>query len=32
MSECESGDANDDGQTTIDEILRAVNAALEGCG
>jgi hypothetical protein len=29
---CTAGDANVDGQITIDEILRAVNVALNGCG
>ncbi|MGD0945934.1 MAG: hypothetical protein ABSA52_00770 [Candidatus Binatia bacterium] len=28
---CEAGDANHDGQITIDEILTAVNNALNGC-
>jgi hypothetical protein len=32
MAECEAGDDNDDSQITIDEILGAVNAALNGCG
>jgi len=27
----ESGDANNDGQITVDEILAAVNSALSGC-
>lgn len=30
MSECEIGDANDDGLITVDEILTAVNVALNG--
>jgi hypothetical protein len=28
---CHAGDANVDGQITVDEILTAVNNALEGC-
>jgi len=28
---CETGDANHDGQITVDEILTAVNNALNGC-
>ncbi|HEX7408844.1 MAG TPA: hypothetical protein VF515_14510 [Candidatus Binatia bacterium] len=28
---CEAGDANHDGQITVDEILTAVNNALNGC-
>jgi hypothetical protein len=28
---CEAGDANHDGSITIDEILTAVNNALNGC-
>ena len=28
---CEAGDANHDGQITGDEILTAVNNALNGC-
>jgi len=28
---CLAGDANHDGQITIDEILTAVNNALHGC-
>jgi hypothetical protein len=28
---CHAGDANADGQITVDEILTAVNNALEGC-
>lgn len=31
MSECESGDNNDDGEITINEILMAVNNALGAC-
>jgi hypothetical protein len=31
VSECEAGDANGDTQITVDEILTAVNNALEGC-
>lgn len=30
VPEC-AGDVNGDGQVTIDEIIRAVNAALLGC-
>ncbi len=30
-SACDAGDANRDGQVTIDEIVTAVNAALSGC-
>jgi hypothetical protein len=29
---CFAGDANHDGQITVDEIHTAVNHALEGCG
>ncbi|MGD0947438.1 MAG: hypothetical protein ABSA52_08400 [Candidatus Binatia bacterium] len=29
---CAAGDTNHDGAITIDEILGAVNAALNGCG
>jgi hypothetical protein len=32
VSACEPGDANADGEITIDEILAAVNNALYGCG
>jgi len=28
---CEAGDANHDGQITVDEILVALNNALNGC-
>jgi len=28
---CLAGDANPDGQITIDEVLTAVNNALSGC-
>jgi hypothetical protein len=28
---CEAGDANHDDQITVDEILTAVNNALNGC-
>jgi hypothetical protein len=28
---CETGDANGNGQVTIDEILTAVSNALNGC-
>jgi hypothetical protein len=31
MSECEIADGNKDDQITVDEILMAVNRALEGC-
>jgi hypothetical protein len=31
MTECEVGDANGDSQVTVDEILTAVNHALNGC-
>jgi len=31
VSQCTAGDANGDGQITIDEILTAVNNALTGC-
>jgi hypothetical protein len=31
IAECGSGDDNDDGQITVDEIFRAVNSALDGC-
>jgi hypothetical protein len=29
--DCLPGDANDDGHITVDEILMAVNNALNGC-
>jgi hypothetical protein len=32
VSDCRAGDGNHDGQITIDEILAAVNNALNGCG
>jgi hypothetical protein len=32
ITACEAGDANHDGQITVDEILTAVNNALNGCG
>jgi hypothetical protein len=32
VSECQAGDANGDGTITVDEILKAVNNALNGCG
>jgi hypothetical protein len=32
LSDCYAGDANGDGQVTVDEILSAVNNALNGCG
>ena len=28
---CPAGDANDDNEITVDEILTAVNNALNGC-
>jgi hypothetical protein len=31
LLDCEAADANHDGQVTIDEILTAVNNALNGC-
>jgi hypothetical protein len=31
VSTCAAGDANADGQITVDEILTAVNNALQGC-
>jgi hypothetical protein len=31
VADCRAGDANHDGQITIDEILTAVNNALNGC-
>jgi hypothetical protein len=31
LSLCPVGDANNDGQITVDEILIAVNNALGGC-
>jgi len=31
VAECEAGDDNDDDQITVDEILQAVNNALNGC-
>ena len=31
VSHCQAGDANGDGQITVDEILTAVNNALNGC-
>jgi hypothetical protein len=31
ISTCRVGDANKDGQITVDEILTAVNNALNGC-
>ena len=30
-STCEAGDANHDGEITVDEILTAVSNALNGC-
>lgn len=32
LSACMAGDANKDGEITIDEILTAVHNALNGCG
>ncbi|HXQ20365.1 MAG TPA: hypothetical protein VN812_01740 [Candidatus Acidoferrales bacterium] len=32
VTACDAGDANHDGQITVDEILTAVNNALTGCG
>jgi hypothetical protein len=32
VTTCRAGDINRDGQITIDEILAAVDAALNGCG
>jgi hypothetical protein len=31
IATCEAGDANDDGQITIDELLAAITDALNGC-
>ncbi|MGD0948767.1 MAG: hypothetical protein ABSA52_15235 [Candidatus Binatia bacterium] len=31
LTACGAGDANADGEITIDEILAAVNVALSGC-
>ena len=31
VSSCVAGDANHDGEITVDEILTAVNNALNGC-
>ena len=31
LSQCSTGDANGDHQITVDEILTAVNNALNGC-
>ena len=31
ISTCEAGDENHDSQITVDEILAAVNNALNGC-
>jgi hypothetical protein len=31
IATCFAGDANGDGQITIDEVLTAVNNALNGC-
>jgi len=32
VSDCLAGDGNQDGAITVDEILKAVNSALNGCG
>ena len=32
LFDCETADANHDGQVTVDEMLTAVNNALNGCG
>jgi len=32
VATCQAADANGDNQITIDEILTAVNNALNGCG
>jgi hypothetical protein len=29
---CTRADVNSDGQVSIDELIKAVNAALSGCG
>ena len=31
VAACEAGNANDDVEVTIDEVLAAVNNALNGC-
>ena len=31
ISACMAGDSNHDGQISIDEIIRAIDAALNGC-
>jgi hypothetical protein len=31
LDDCEAADANGDGQVTVDEIILAVNYALEQC-
>lgn len=31
LLDCEAADANHDGEVTVDEILTAVNNALDGC-
>jgi hypothetical protein len=31
LSQCEAGDGNGDNEITVDEILTAVNNALQGC-
>jgi hypothetical protein len=31
VGDCLAGDANHDGQITVDDILTAVNNALNGC-
>jgi hypothetical protein len=32
VAACRPGDANTDGQITVDEVLAAVHNALNGCG
>jgi hypothetical protein len=32
VAACRPGDANADGQITVDEVLAAVHNALNGCG
>ena len=32
VTACDAGDANHNNQITVDEILSAVNNALNGCG
>jgi hypothetical protein len=31
VSQCDAGDLNHDGVISVDEILTAVNVALQGC-